>query len=119
MADCDASQCVEETIPKVPCSVGRVVKVMRCSLALSVVRTSGPVPSGDTRWQAGGAVADVPQRGHLGDAAVEGERAAGVEPAPGRRVEGRRQVVAEQDRPAGPAAARGSATGAAASRAWV
>jgi hypothetical protein len=27
MADCEASQCVEETIPNVPRSVGRVVSV--------------------------------------------------------------------------------------------
>jgi len=27
MADCEASQCVEETIPKLPRSVGRVVKL--------------------------------------------------------------------------------------------
>ena len=32
MADCEASQCVEETMPKVPCSVGRVVKVIAVRL---------------------------------------------------------------------------------------
>ncbi len=42
MADCDASQCVDETIPNVPRNVGRVVKVISNSLSCTYL---GPVPS--------------------------------------------------------------------------
>ena len=76
------------TIPNVPCSVGRVVKVMRCSL-----RCRGCGRRGRCRRATPGGRRAVPSpicssAGDLGDAAVEGQRAAGVEPAPGRRVDG-------------------------------
>src|SRR5690349_7881725 len=50
MADCDASQCVDETMPNVPRNVGRVVNVIRPLLLQFVrpVRFRRPRP-GDTQ----------------------------------------------------------------------